>query len=164
MGLLHVLLGLAGYAGLLGGITLFDAVTGIVFRAAYPEATSSTLKGYQLERLRQALVLSCTGYASLLLAIGLAWAGVPGALVLFVWALPSSAASFPLVWLAGRELWGRAPAALCLLVALVVPCTVFFATFVLLGNLRRALEAQGFRVTLLRSEPPFFGDASGRVE
>jgi Peptidase family M50 len=138
----------------LGGITLFDAVTGTVFRAAYPDVASSTLKGYRWERLRQALVLSCTGYATLLLALALVTAGVPGALVLFVWALPSSAASFLLVWLAGKDLWGRGPAAVCLLVAMLIPCTIFFATFVLIGNLRRALEAQGFRVTLLRAEPP----------
>ena len=138
----------------LGGITLFDAVTGTVFRAAYPDIARATLKGYRWERLRQALVLSCTGYATAVLAVALVTAGVPGAMVLLAWALPSSAASFLLVWLAGKDLWGRGPAAVCLLVAMLIPCTIFFATFVLIGNLRRALEAQGFRVTLLRSEPP----------
>lgn len=137
-----------------GGITLFEAATGVAFRAAYPDVGSSNLAGYRSERLRQALVLSGTGYVTFLLAVVMMTGGVPGALALLMWALPSSAASFPLVWLAGKDLWGRGPAAVCLLVAMFVPCALFFAAIVLIGNLRRALEAQGFRVTLLRAEPP----------
>jgi hypothetical protein len=138
----------------LGGITLFDAVTGAVFRAAYPGIAGSTLTGYHWERLRQALVLSCTGYAMMVLAVVLAVGHVPGALLLLAWAMPSTAASFPLIWLAGKAMWGRGAAAACLLAAMFVPCILFVAVALLIASLRRALEAEGFRVSGLRSQPP----------
>lgn len=135
-------------------VALFDIVTGYIFRAAHADAASSALRGYRLERLRQAAMFTCAGYATSLFALGFDAAGVPYAKVLMVGALMTGVAGYPLIWLGGREIWGKPTAALLLLASLFVPCLLLFVVLALHFRLGRALKTEGFDVTWLSAQLP----------
>jgi hypothetical protein len=138
----------------LAGVTLFDAVTARVFQAAYPAAATTGLRGYRLERLRQAILLASSGYITATLLIMLVSAGVPAALVLALWAMPAGTALYPLTWIAAKEVSGRSIVALPLFAALFVPCVPILVALFLISKLQRQLRADGFVVHLLSVEAP----------
>jgi hypothetical protein len=120
----------------------------------YPEAASSSLGGYRLERQRQSLLLVYAGYAALALyllgvALGTSWA-----LVFAMLAAAPFAAVGPLTWIVGSQFWSRSSVVLCMLLAFFVPCVAFLVVFELRNQLKRALRADGFRVTWLRAIAP----------
>lgn len=135
-------------------VVLFEVVTGFIFRAAHPEAATSSQRGYRLERLRQAALFACAGYVTFLLAAGLDAAGVPLARVLLIGAVAAGAAGYPLLWIGGKEVWDKRVAALVLVGSIFVPCVMLLAVLVLRHNLGRALKAEAFRVTWLSAQPP----------
>lgn len=137
-----------------GAVVLFEAVTGAIFRAAHPEAASSSLRGYRLERLRQATLFSCAGYATFIFAAGFDTAGVPFARLVMLGAMATGAAGYPLIWLAGKELWGRSSTALVLLAALLVPCLLLIIVLAVHFRLGRALKNEGFLVSWLSAQLP----------
>jgi len=145
---------LAGYSWpFAAGLVLFDVVTGYVFRATHPEAAMSPRRGYRLDRLRQASLFASAGYATFMAALMLTAMGVSIALLPLVWAMLAAAAGYPLLWIGGRELWGRPISALVLVVAIFVPCALLFAVLVLHHRLGRALKNEGFQVTWLNAQP-----------
>jgi hypothetical protein len=149
-----VLAVLAGYFWpFAAAVVLFDAVTGYIFRRAQPAASSSQ-RGYRLERLRQASLFACASYAAALFAIGLEAASLPFARLLMMWAMAAGIAGYPLIWLAGKELWGRPLAALVLVGSVFVPCLLFAAVIGVHQFLGRALKGEGFQVTWLSAQPP----------
>jgi regulator of sigma E protease len=137
----------------IGGVSLFDAAALAIFRATYPESAAGGERGYRLERLRQALLLSLSGLPMVLLLVALATAGFPAGAVLMLWIGPTAAAAPFLIWIAGNEVWRRWSTALCLLSALFVPCVGVLVVLVLIQRIRRGLQAEGFRVGWLRSAP-----------
>jgi hypothetical protein len=138
---------------LFAGVPLFDAVTARVFHAAHPEAAVSSSRGYRLERLRQALLLAASGYLTALFMLVLVQMGLPAAVILALWSVPAAAAAYPLLWIAGKEVWGRW-AALPLALSPLLPCIGAIAVIALLATLQRELRAEGFRVHLFSVEPP----------
>jgi hypothetical protein len=144
---------LAGYLWpFAASIAMFDAVTGYIFRAAHPEAASSTGRGYRLQRLRQAVLFACAGYVTFLLAYALDTAGVPFSRALLVLAMITGAAGYPLVWIGGKELWGKTIAALVLVGSVFVPCLLLFVVLILHYHLGRALKTEAFNVTWLSAQ------------
>jgi hypothetical protein len=145
---------LAGYLWpFAAGLVLFDVVTGYVFRATHPEAATSALPGYRLDRLRQAALFASAGYATFLAAALLTKAGISIALLPLVWSMLAAAAGYPLLWSGGKELWGRPISALVLVAAVFVPCVLLFAVLALHQHLGRALRREGFQVTWLNAQP-----------
>lgn len=138
---------------ILAGIPLFDAATSWVFRAMHPLAAQSVLRGYRLERLRLALLLAASGYVTVVVAAALTTAGLPAAVVLLVWAMPAGAAAYPLIWIAGNEVWTRGVVLGALAVALFVPCLPLLVVLGLARDLRVALRNEGFRAGWLRADP-----------
>lgn len=135
-------------------VVLFDIVTGRIFAAAHPETASASQRGWRLERLRQAAMFTCAGYATFLVAAGFDAAGVPFARLLLVGALMTGGAGYPLTWLGGREIWGRPSAGLVLLASMFAPCLLLFVVPAIHYRLGRALKSEGFRVTWLSAQPP----------
>lgn len=137
----------------LAGIPFFDAAASMVFRASHPGAAQSVLRGYRLERLRLTLLLAATGYLSGTVAAALTAAGLPLGGVLLLWSLPAAGAAYPLIWLAGREVWTRPIVLGALAIAAFVPCLPWLIVLALLRDLGLALRNEGFRVGWFRSEP-----------
>jgi hypothetical protein len=156
---------LAGYLWpLAASVALFDAVTGHIFRAAHPEAANSTGRKYRLERLRQAALFVCVGYVSFLLAYALDAVGVPFSRLLLMLTMFTGAAGYPLIWIGGKELWGRTIAALVLVGSVFVPCLLLFVVLILHHHLGRALKGDGFRVTWLTAQLPLQANEPTRWE
>jgi hypothetical protein len=146
-------------------VAMFDAATGYIFRVAHPDASSSTGRGYRLERLRQAALFACAGYVTFLLACALDTAGVPFSRLLLLLAMVTGAAGYPLIWIGGKELWGKPIAAVLLVGSAFVPCLLLFAVLILHHQLGRALKGEAFRVTWLSAQPPVHAvDAQTRWE
>jgi hypothetical protein len=135
------------------GIPLFDAAASRVFRAMHPRAEQSALRGYRLERLRLTLLLAASGYVTVALASALTTAGLPVAVVLLLWAMPAATATYPLIWIAGSEVWSRGVVLLMLGIALFVPCLPLLIILGLLRDLRLALRNEGFSAGWFRAEP-----------
>jgi hypothetical protein len=89
------------------GVHVFDAVTGWVFRTTFyePEHASDAL--LRVARLRLALDFALASWVSALLAQVAVAFEVPGSVVLALMALPGVWATFPLLWVSGRELDGK---------------------------------------------------------
>jgi hypothetical protein len=154
---------LAGYLWpFAAGLTLFDAVTGYIFRATHPEAATSARRGYRLDRLRQAALFVAAGYATFLAAALLVGAGVSLAAGLLLWAMLAATAGYPLLWNGGKELWGRPLWALVVVAAIFVPCVLLFAVLWLHQGLGRALRKEGFEVTWLSARPAAHSFEAGR--
>jgi hypothetical protein len=135
------------------GIPLFDAAASRVFRAMHPRAEQSALRGYRLERLRLTLLLAATGYVTVAVAAALTTAGLPAAVVLLLWAMPAATATYPLIWIAGSEVWNRGVVLLALAIALFVPCLALLIIFGLVRDLRLALRNEGFGAGWFRADP-----------
>lgn len=152
---LSLLAVLAGHFWLFAaGVVVFDVVTGYIFRAAHPAAASSSQRGYRLERLRQASLFACAGYATFILAAGFDAAEVPYARLPLMLAVVTGVAGYPLIWSGGKEVWGRPVAALVLAGSILVPCVLMLVVLALHFALGRALEGEGFRVTWVSAQPP----------
>jgi hypothetical protein len=146
---------LAGYLWpFAAAIVLFDVVTGYIFRAAHVDAADSAPRGYRLERLRQAALFAFTGYVTFLLACALDTADIPFSRVLLMLAMVTGAGGYPLIWIGGRELWGKTTAALLMLGSTFVPCLLPFAVLLLHYRLGRALKGEAFSVTWLTAQAP----------
>lgn len=137
----------------LAGIPFFDAAASWMFREMNPQGAYSGLRGWRLERLRLALLLAASGYLTVTVAAALTSAGVPASVVLMIWAMPSATATYPLLWIAGNEVWGRGIVLGALGLALFVPCLPLLILLALLRDLGSALRNEGFRVSWFRSEP-----------
>jgi len=135
------------------GVALFDGVASAIFRRTHPDAASSSLLGYRLARLRQALLLVCTGYVLLLVCSVLVGIGVSPAILAVLWIVPTVAAFYPLVWIVGMRVWRPGSVLVCLLLSLFIPCAVPLVMFELLKQLRRALDNERFSVGWLRAVP-----------
>ncbi|RYZ07991.1 MAG: hypothetical protein EOO73_09850 [Myxococcales bacterium] len=154
-GFLSYLASLCAYLWpMLVGVVLFELATGSVFHGTYPEAATDPRRGFRLARLHQALLLAMGSYVAAIPLFVLVAFEVPVAIVFVVWVMPAIISAYPLIALAGREVWPRPLALIGLLAALFVPCVVFFVPLALLRSLQRALEGEGFRFGWLRSEPP----------
>jgi len=135
------------------GVPFFDAAVSWAFRSMHPAAVGSTLRGYRLERLRLALLLAASGYLTLVIAASLVSAGLPLATVLLLWSIPSAAATYPLIFITGNEIWSRSVTLLMLGVALFIPCVPLLVALGLLRDIYVALRNEGFRTGWFRVEP-----------
>jgi hypothetical protein len=154
---------LAGYLWpFAAGLTLFDAVTGYIFRATHPDAATTPRRGYRLDRLRQAALFVSAGYATFLATALLVGAGVSLAAGLLLWAMLAATAGYPLLWNGGKELWGRPLSALVVVAAIFMPCVLLFGVLWLHHGLGRALRKEGFDVTWLRAQPAAQSFEAGR--
>ena len=137
----------------LAGIPFFDAAVSHVFHAVHPQVEQSALRGYRLERLRLTLWLALSGFVTVSVAAGLATVGLPAAVVLLLWAMPAAAATYPLIWIAGNEVWNPSVVILALGVSLFAPCVALLIIFALLRQLHVALRSEGFRTGWFRADP-----------
>lgn len=126
-------------------LPVVDGLSSWIFRMRYRDVDRA-LRAYQLERMRQALVLVYFTLVVGLLggamgAVGLAFSFVPLLIALpFVWAI------YPLLWVGGQQVWRKRSVVIVLGVSLVVPCAVLLAGFDLMLTLRRAIDVEGYRV------------------
>jgi hypothetical protein len=138
---------------LLALIPFFDALTGRIFGALQRPVGALPQRVFRLGRRRQALQMAAVGCALAVLGAALSAAqlrvGVPLELV----AAPLTMTVYPLVWLMGRELWGKAAAAVGLVGSALVPCIVLVVIWRLLVDARSAMGAEGYRVGWLRITP-----------
>jgi hypothetical protein len=89
------------------GAHAFDAVTGWVFRTTLYEPERASDELLRVARLRLALDFALASWVSALLGqVALAFE-VPGSALLALSALPGVWATFPLLWVSGRELDGK---------------------------------------------------------
>jgi len=155
---LLLLLGqLAAYLWLFAApLPFFDAATGAAFRNTYPEAATSPVRVYRLERLRQALLLALCGFITQLCGVALVRAGVAPGIVLALLGYPTALATYPLIFIVGTELWGHRKGWLVFAASVLVPCLPALAGWLLLSRLKQELANAGMRVGFLRIEltPP----------
>lgn len=71
-----------------------------------------------------------------------------------MWAMAAGIVGYPLIWLGGKEVWGRPIAALMLAAAMFLPCLLLLAVAVVHYLSGRALTREGFRITWLTAQPP----------
>jgi hypothetical protein len=153
-GIVWMLAMLAAYLSpLLVGVVAFELVTGVIFRVTYSQTPITASRGFRLARWQQALILTTSAYL-LALPLFMLVAAFPPAVLLLLWVMPAYLSAYPLLAIAGNELWPRPVVALCLIVAPIVPGVLLIASIVLLVSTKRALTAEGFRFGWLRSEPP----------
>jgi hypothetical protein len=67
--------------------------------------------------------------------------------------MPAAGATYPLIWIAGGEVWTRGVVLGALFVALLVPRLPLFIVLGLVRDLRLALRNEGFRAGWFRADP-----------
>lgn len=135
------------------GVCLFDALTLFIFERSQPEARLSPLRGYRLQRYRQALLFSLCGYALAVLALIAVAVGLPAAAAPVILATPAAMAGIPLVWIGSKEVGRGSTAAITVIAAIAMPCFLPVVAISTLNELRRQIRAEGFRTDWLRAKP-----------
>lgn len=134
----------AYFAAFFGGVPLFDAATSWLFRWRHPAAAPAG-RPRQLERCRQAVLVSGAGYVVFGLLLSLAKIGVPGLLLALAPLSIIWMALVPLTWSGGGLVWGRGTRLLLMGASTLVPCASLFVAIVLHRDLSRALSEEGGR-------------------